>query len=1252
MIKSSGKYLALLIIALLLCLLIFFSTTTAGLKWMIAVATRFTPGSLHVQLVSGALNRTIVLNNIIYKNNNIIISLPKLSVKIQPLALFLNEIRIDHLLIDKLTITRLGSAKRLTNKATPPHFFLPLKLNLQNVAIKNLVFQQGKKTNTLQQIHFNTLIKSNAIIINALTIREKSILYTLQGKVALAPINAKLQFNKKIAGITTIAAKINATGDWKKLTINSQLTTPTILNASITINNLLNTPTWQLTGRLEKFDARKYSKTFNYSHITGIFSGNGNAKVANLSMRLAPNKTTPKSYLTLHINGKISSQASFKGMLAWHNLILSNIYPHNLTSPQGQLTLAGNLKNYKLSSNIQLSGYQFPSSTLYAQAIGNLNGLKFHKIIINTLNGSITGQATLNWQAKLHYRLALRAQHLNPQQTWTDWYGDVSFDNRIEGSASAFKFTINKLAGHLRRQRLSGAAQLQIEHRTTTADVKLIMGAAKINANIQWQRYLHATWNINIPNLSDTVPFSNGTLVTAGDLMTTNSLPNISATLSAKGLAWLNEKIDTLNANVKLDPSTAANSTVAITASQLQLLKHKFTNIQLNATGNALRHRIILQATMAKETLQLQATGRYMNKRWNLMVPRFTLTKPNTTSWALRSPFTVAIGKHDLQLSNFNWHAGTQSMQASFRWQDKTLQQIQISLHQVALPIFNLFLPDKIKLQGELNLQANYSNKSPTTAGKLMARLTNVKVYYPLQNQEHTLSISTGVLKASLVMKKLITMIHLKLANRDAINATLSVSPFNLNDGFNDKQQFSGNLQAHLNDLGFLPLFFPQLSEFSGQLKTNLQWNGTLKTPHLKGGITLNNAAAILPQQGLHIKNIALDATAANDQVDYNVRATSGKGTLNITGKTFLNSEYKTALQLSGMDITAINTPQYQITVSPHLTVTVLKHRINLSGELDFPSAAINLKNYTNITTLSSDIVITDKEQANITNSAWNNIYAKIKLNLGKNVHFENNYLDAQLSGSLNLSDNTHDNTKATGELTIDKGTFTAFGQVLNIENGKLIYLGGPTTNPGLNIKATKTITTFVNPTQNSLTQTTAAKTNETPINNLNIPLQQEILIVGVSVTNTLNDPNIILFSNQPGLSQADILSYLVLGYPLDNAGNQQAQALLRAANAISANNKNAGDIITQLKDMFSLDQVSLQSDNYLNPETNTVEQNTSLVLGKMLSPKLFVRYSIGLLEPVNTLSTAYHFNKHWFLQTETNSLGNGVDIVYSLEAN
>ncbi|MDQ2994778.1 MAG: translocation/assembly module TamB, partial [Pseudomonadota bacterium] len=60
--------------------------------------------------------------------------------------------------------------------------------------------------------------------------------------------------------------------------------------------------------------------------------------------------------------------------------------------------------------------------------------------------------------------------------------------------------------------------------------------------------------------------------------------------------------------------------------------------------------------------------------------------------------------------------------------------------------------------------------------------------------------------------------------------------------------------------------------------------------------------------------------------------------------------------------------------------------------------------------------------------------------------------------------------------------------------------------------------------------------------------------------------------------------------------------------------------------------------------------QHTALVLGRYLTPKLYINYSFDMLDNNNTFRVRYFLNKNWSVQTESSSNGNGVDLLYSFE--
>ena len=1247
MIKALIKYIILAVAILLLSFFIFISTTTPGAKLIFSIASQLAPGTLNFQAISGALNRTVTINSINYKNNSIVVTGDAIKFHIQLLALILNELRINSLQAKHLKI-QLLDVKPSSKPTETPEFSLPIKLKLSNLHLQNFTLIKAKQSYQLQNFNLNSLIKSNTIdIIHLQTTYQKND-YLAQGTIKFRPINFNL--NVQIAKQQNIlfSTKIQGYGDWKKLIIKTHINTPAKVEASLTLHNILDHLSWQLIGNLQNFSAQQYDKSIDYQHITGTFNGNGDNKQANFLANIVLDKRVPKSNITFQLESKDLLAKRFIAQLKWQNISLPNSNTHNINSLQGKLQLNGTLNNYHINSNIDFNGSKIPTGNLQLTGNGKLKQLNLTQITIKTLNGNISGKLNLNWQPQLSYQAQFIAQHLQPQKKWADWPGDINFTSKIKGSANKNRIELNNLHGSLREQDLNGQAKIQwLNEHVDQALLKLSLGKAKAIIDLKRNGYLQANWNIDIPDLAKTTPFGNGKLNTKSRLSTTQSLPIVSGYINGKNLAWLNYQVGVLNSQFTFNLNSEKNSNVQLTANQLKLPNYNFSTINFTGVGNKNQQRLKFNIITKNKKLAIKALSQYQNKEWQFNFSQFSLFSAQEKTWHLEHPFVLNYANNLLSLKNFSWQNNLQRLNANFIWKNHTLQQGQLNLHQVALSLFNLFIPNNIHLQGNLDVEANYHKSNNNITAKAQAKIEKIKIRYLLQGKEQTFNIDNGSLQTNLKQQKLNTQLNLKFPEDNYLNLSLEINPFELTRNFTNKQTSYGNLTAHLSKLNFLSLFFPQIESINGVANINLKWNGTLKVPHLTGYANLEKATAVFPVQNLQLRNIQLKTTARNNQVNYQLQAESGDGKLIINGVTYLNNTYKTELNLSGNNFTVINTPQYQINASPELKLMVNNRLINLTGDISLPSMLINQTNYQNIVGLPNEVIITDSKQNNKAFSFLDKLHTRIRLILGKNIQFKNDHLNAQLSGSLVLMSNPQTTTHANGQLTITKGAFTVFGQTLNIEDGKLIYVGGPTTNPGLNIKATKTIHTFVSPTQNSL-----LPTNSTISQQINIPLQQKTVIVGVSVTGTLNNPDIILFSDDPGLSQADILSYLILGFPVDNASNQQAQALLHALNALSANNSNTSRIINQFKQTFNLDQIGLQSNTYLNPKTNTVKQNTSLVLGKILSPKLFVRYSIGLIEPINTLSTAYQFNQHWSAQAQSNNLGSGIDLTYSWEQN
>ena len=65
---------------------------------------------------------------------------------------------------------------------------------------------------------------------------------------------------------------------------------------------------------------------------------------------------------------------------------------------------------------------------------------------------------------------------------------------------------------------------------------------------------------------------------------------------------------------------------------------------------------------------------------------------------------------------------------------------------------------------------------------------------------------------------------------------------------------------------------------------------------------------------------------------------------------------------------------------------------------------------------------------------------------------------------------------------------------------------------------------------------------------------------------------------------------------------------------------------------------------------SDTDNEQASLVIGKYLTPKLYINYGIGLFDPVSTLRLQYAFSSTWKLVTESSGTASGGDFIYTIE--
>jgi translocation and assembly module TamB len=228
-------------------------------------------------------------------------------------------------------------------------------------------------------------------------------------------------------------------------------------------------------------------------------------------------------------------------------------------------------------------------------------------------------------------------------------------------------------------------------------------------------------------------------------------------------------------------------------------------------------------------------------------------------------------------------------------------------------------------------------------------------------------------------------------------------------------------------------------------------------------------------------------------------------------------------------------------------------------------------------------------------------------------IYIEGFGLSAEIAGELLIIEEPGEPTRGTGELNIVDGRYEAYGQNLVIETGRILYPGGPISEPGLDVRAVRG------------------------------DLEDENVIVGVQVRGRLRSPEFELFS-EPSMSQQEQLSYLVLGRAPGASSAGESSLLARAVLALGL--KGGNYLAENFGSKLGVDEIGLESSAMGIGDG----EQASLVIGKYLSPKLYISYGIGLLEPVSTMRLEYSITKGLELVTESSGAQTSGDLIFTIE--
>ncbi len=427
---------------------------------------------------------------------------------------------------------------------------------------------------------------------------------------------------------------------------------------------------------------------------------------------------------------------------------------------------------------------------------------------------------------------------------------------------------------------------------------------------------------------------------------------------------------------------------------------------------------------------------------------------------------------------------------------------------------------------------------------------------------------------------------------------------------YGEEKPVDGTVALQGLRLDVLQPFFPALSTLAGTVSANGRIEGTLQKPQYWGDVQLAQGEVGLHRLPVNMHDITARMDVRGHAAAISGTMKSGEGSATLAGDADWQGQPRLDLTLKGQRFELRQQPQLLAEIDPDLALKVIPGQVDLTGSIRVPMARLNIKQLEGgAVGLSPDVVIVNDEgelQSQTTRMVANwLINADISVRLGDDVFFHGYGVNGRLMGALRLRQQGKKGLEASGEVELDKDArYDAYGQRLLIRRGRLIFAGN-LTQPGLDVEAVREVDSEV---------------------------------VGVRVAGRVNTPEVSFFADNGGLSQEEILSYLVLGRPLDQQGGENN--LSAAAAAIKLGATGGAGLTTKIGESFGITDLAVDAEGS--------GDDTQVTVSGYLSPKLYLRYGVGIFTPVNTATLRYKISSKVYLEA-VSSLESAIDLFYTL---
>ncbi|MFP5425229.1 MAG: translocation/assembly module TamB domain-containing protein [Gammaproteobacteria bacterium] len=823
---------------------------------------------------------------------------------------------------------------------------------------------------------------------------------------------------------------------------------------------------------------------------------------------------------------------------------------------------------------------------------GDLTQVRLPQLALSAGQGKAAGSVAVRFADTLAWDVDLQLSALDPAYWLAELPGTLAGPLRTKGELNNQQLQLQAqldLKGRLRGQPAVLKAEAQGAGESWTLGTLAVqLGDNRINGSGSLQQRLAGRIDLDLPRLGQLWPRLQGQVKGRLDLAGSLAAPQGTLTLQGQQLAQADNRLQRLDLDARLD--SAQRAQISLKAGNIRLGDTSLGNLDVAGNGDIRQQAVTLALNGPQLKLDLAADGQLAKGDWRGRLASGRI-QAGGQDWQLQAPARLQrLANGQLDFGAHCWRAG----QASLCGEDQRLApEPRLRYHLKQFPIESLaqWLPKDFAWQGQLNADINLD--IPASGPKGSIRVDASGGTWRVRDGERWLDFPYQVLRldSTLNPRRVDTVLNFRGERLGELALSTRLDPLGKN------KPLSGDFRLSGLDLSIARPFVPMVERLAGQLNGSGRLSGSLLAPQVNGNLALTGGEVSGAELPVSLEDLSLQALIAGEQVQLQGgwrSGAAGRGQLsgNLTWGQALNMD----LRLQGQQLPVTVEPYAALEVAPDLTIRLAGEKLAITGKVHVPKGKITVRELPPSTVKVSDdtVIIGHQTEQGAPPMA---VAMDIDVEVGREkLSFSGFGLTANLLGHVHIGDNMD----TRGELSLADGRYRAYGQRLTIRRARLLF-AGPIDQPYLDIEAIR---------------------------------QVDDVIAGIRLSGSAEQPTTQVFS-EPAMSQEQALSYLILGRPLGNTGednNMLAQAALGLGLAGSAG------ITGSLASGLGIEDFQLDTEGSGN--------STSVVASGNLTERLSLRYGVGVFEPANTIALRYKLSKKVYLEAAS-GLASSLDIFY-----